>query len=208
MAMNGYFKTWDKRANEVEGYSIPDVWWSRVYEYPWAIQFAEGIAADMGAGWMDRPFKDMLAKRCDEVYAFDVDGRVLELQTAPNVHLICKDFTRKMDAYRGAFDTIFCISVLEDVPDIGKALKEFEKCLKPGGRIVITMDVQYDLAKPLGKYPGVNMEKFIWGIHRAGLQFVGDVDFDKMGAVVNPDFNLCCFHCVLERFDESDAQMG
>ena len=200
--MNGFFTVWENSTTDIDGFQIPSSWWSRVYEYPWALQFATGTAADMGAGWMDRPFKDMLSRHCDTVYAFDLDARLLELKAPDNVKLIVKDFTKNMRHYYKKFDRVFCISVLEDVPNVEKALMEFERCLAASGKIVLTMDVQYDISKPLGKYKGVDMEKFIFAINNAGLQFVGDTDFTKMNIIYNNEFNLCCFRCVLERINE------
>ena len=205
--MNGYFKLGDEYADEIEDCPIPNEWWSRHYEYPWALQYAQGIVADMGAGWMGRPFKDMLAKRAETVYAFDLDKRLLDLPVAHNVKLIAQDFTHNMTRYHSLFDRIFCISVLEDVPDICQALTSFRKCLAPDGKIVLTMDCQYDIGRPLGKYPAVDMEKFIFAIPHAGLQFAEDTDFDKWNVVYHSDYNLCVFHCVLEAVDEKDDYM-
>ncbi|WP_415910605.1 class I SAM-dependent methyltransferase [Oleiharenicola sp. Vm1] len=40
----------------------------------------------------------------------------------------------------GSLDTIVSISVIEHIPAIERALAEMYRCLKPGGRLLITTD--------------------------------------------------------------------
>jgi hypothetical protein len=93
--------------------------------------------------------------------------------------------------------------VLEDVADkVPLALQEFNRLLKPGGLCVLTFDVQYDMDKPLGQYPGVKIGKFWGAALDAGMWTREEMDIEKGGAVYNEDFNLCCYHCVLEKVAE------
>ena len=202
--MNAFFKLGDVYADEVGGYEINAGWWSRHYEYPWAFQFAKGTVADMGAGWMGRPLKDALCKVCDRVYAVDLDARVHELERRENLTYITADFTKRIDEIpAGSLDRVFCISVLEDLGgNLDKALAEFKRLLKPGGLIVITMDMEYSPLKPMGKYPGGNMNELLTACAKVGLQFVGDIDMSKEDSVFHSDYNLCVFHCVLEVANE------
>ena len=48
----------------------------------------------------------------------------------------------------GFFDFIVCHSVLEHVVDYPKALKEFFRVLKPGGKLLIRLGNEHGLAKP------------------------------------------------------------
>ena len=198
--MNGYFKLNDEYANDVCGYPIEQAWWSRHYEYPWAYQFVHdhAVVADMGAGWMGRPFKDALCEWCDMVYAVDLDERIQEQPREENLRFVTADFTKRIDDIPAhSLDTIFCISVLEDLGgNIGKALAEFKRLMKPNGLIVITMDMQYDMTKPLGEYPAGNVNELITAMQKNGLQFCGDVDMDKTDAVYHSGYNLCVFHAV------------
>lgn len=198
--MNGFFKLGDEYAVEVGGYPIEHGWWSRHYEYPWAFQFAKGIVADMGAGWMGRPFKDALCTKCNKVYAVDLDSRIHELDKQPNLQYITADFTKKIDEIPAhSLDRVFCISVLEDLGgNLEKALAEFQRALKLDGLIVLTMDIHYDITKPIGKYPGGSINELLTACARLGLQFSGDVDMSKEDAVFHSEYNLCVFHCVLE----------
>lgn len=186
------------------GHSIPAVWWSRHYEYAFALQFAGPAqrVADMGCGWMFRPFKNALAEICGEVYAVDLDSRLLNQRgEVDQIKYIVADFTHEVPGIApGSLDRVFCISVLEDLGKMARdALSVFAGLLKPDGLVIITCDSQYDMDKPLGQYPGVNMEAFVNDIYAAGLQFREVPNYDKSDAVYNSEFNLSAFHCVLER---------
>lgn len=199
MQNNGFFKQGDER---VEG--LPLDWWSRPYEYAWAIKYAEAhhVVADMGCGWMDRPFRGILGNICSGVYAVDGDPRMYDLPPViGNACMICADFTKQIkEIETESLDRVFCISVLEDLgPDAIDALAEFGRVIKPGGLIVITMDMQHDYIKILGEYPVVILNHFIDYVDKAGLGFVGDIDRNRDDIVFREDFNLCCYHCVLAK---------
>jgi len=208
--INDFFKISDPRVDNIGGFPLHPEWWSRGYEYPWALSFARPgeIIADMGCGWSPRPLKDVLAKIAGQVYAIDKDKRVLQLPVHDNLCLVQADFAKQPpDTTRlfadGYFDKIFCISVLEDLNDmVPAALREFARLIKPGGKIIMTFDVKYNLDAPAGPYPGVNLPEFmVDNIFSGdlGLRFHGDVFTDKSNAVVHPNWNLCCYHCVLTR---------
>jgi len=203
LSENAYFHQDDPQASEVMGYPIPPEWWSRVYEYPWAMQYAEPghVVADMGAGWQYRPFRDMLAVVCGKVYAVDWGTGLLDQPKPDNVEFVIDGLTHRIEAIpAGSLDRVFCISVLEELDgDIPLALGEFYTCLKPGGLCVLTLDVQYDMDKPLPSFPGVDIEQFFGYIF--GLQdwSIRRCHRDKTGAVVHDGLNLCVYHCVLEK---------
>jgi SAM-dependent methyltransferase len=58
---------------------------------------------------------------------------------AGNLEIRTLDVTR-MPCDDGSFDLITSISVIEHVPDVEKALAEMFRCLKPGGRLMVTTD--------------------------------------------------------------------
>ena len=199
---NGYFKQSDPRIEELAGFQLPLDWWSRGYEYAWAIDFAEAglVVADMGCGWMYRPFKDALANVCKFVYAVDADSRLYHRQRAYSMGFVIADITREIpDIQDGQLDRVFCISVLEDLGDrVVPALKEFSRVIKPDGKIVLTFDAPY-LDAPTPVYPGLPLDKFEQAMKDAGLCYEGDVDYDKDNAVNHQEWNLCVFHCVLKK---------
>ena len=203
MTENGFFKFTDQHATDIMGYPIDPHWWSRHYEYPWALQYAEAglVVADMGAGWTPRPFKDALAALGCQVYAVDGDERLLELEKRPGLEYVVADMTKPIEAIEAeSLDRVFCISVLEDVGDkVPMALKEFYRCLKPGGLCVLTFDVQYRDDKPLGPYPGVDLIDFNNSVYRARFNWRTKIDMGKKKAVYHQEFNLCVFHCILRK---------
>ena len=199
---NGFFKWNDKKTQQVAGMTLPDAWWSRGYEYAWALQYAEPshIVADMGTGWMYRPFRDALADVCGYVYGVDIDNRLLHQKRADNVEFVIASITEPIHQIpANSLDRIFCISVLEDMGDmIGNAVKEFARLLYRDGRMILTFDVQYDMDKPLAQYPGVNLKKFLQALDDNNLVVDGELELDKTDAVYNKDFNLCCLHMVVK----------
>ncbi|MCB9857552.1 MAG: class I SAM-dependent methyltransferase [Phycisphaerales bacterium] len=44
----------------------------------------------------------------------------------------------------GAFDLIFCMSVLEHTDEYDRIIREFRRALKPGGRLIVTFDISLD----------------------------------------------------------------
>lgn len=197
---NAFFKTTDQKLSSIGGGPIPDGWWSRGYEYPWAGKFAEPghIVADMGAGWHERPFKHFLAEVCGEVYAVDIHPEFPKLNDERPFPSNLKAIVADMCTVElPPLDVIFCISVFEDLGDVKlRALQNFYKLLKPGGKVVMTFDTQYDFKKPLGKYPGVGMKEFVETAVAAGFP-IHEINADKENLVFHEGFNLCVFHTVL-----------
>lgn len=200
--MNRFFRYSDPSTRQLSRYNLPADWWSRHYEYPWALAQAPafGTVADMGTGWTFRPFAPALTEICNSVLALDIDRRVEQHNSLDNLNLIylCHDFT--IPLFEDEFDAVFCISVLEDLGDkLPDALAAFRQSLKRHGKIILTFDVQYDPNKPLAKYPGLDLEYFERTMTAAGLRYVGRVNHDKTNAVYHLGFNLCCYRCVLEQ---------
>lgn len=127
--------------------------WSRRWEYPWAIlegQVAPGMAVlDAGAG--HTTFGLYLAHALKAKYsAADPDARSREgfvaharrLGVDVDYRLESLDRTTFED---GSFDRVFCISVIEHLPpEVARsAFREWRRLLKPGGLLVVTMDVNF-----------------------------------------------------------------
>lgn len=81
---------------------------------------------------------------------------ILKINTAEGLHSKRKNNSIKYFS-QGAqstnfpdryFDRVFCLSVLEHIPqtDWKKCVQEFERVLKPGGRLIITLDMNLDQA--------------------------------------------------------------
>jgi len=114
-------------------------WWSRVYEYPWAASFINqaDICLDAACG-ISHPFKFYLVDHCQEVYALDIDRRILSAEAIRKdvINDFGEDEAEKInnDKYfnslkylkapltkipcaAGKFDKIYCLSVLEHIND-------------------------------------------------------------------------------------------
>jgi SAM-dependent methyltransferase len=197
---NAFFKQSDPTVRNVAGFDIPAGWWSRPYEYAWALLHApqDGRVADMGAGQVYRPLRDGLVLTSEYVYAVDADSRLLNQSFPKNVWPVVASFCEEIEQIEaGELDAVFCVSVIEHEPNKLAALLEFKRCIKPDGRIYLTLDAPYNDALPCPQYPGVNLPEFIAAVEMAGLRFDGDTDMDKTGAIHNDEFNLTVFHCVL-----------
>lgn len=115
-------------------FDLPQEWWSRPYEYAWALPFArEGDTALDAACGVCHPFKFALLEKCREVHACDLDERILDPEAIKRD--IENDFGRaalesflqeQIGRLRFSlasvtalpypdkmFDKIFCLSVLE-----------------------------------------------------------------------------------------------
>lgn len=126
--------------------------WSRQWEYPFVLANLpeDGTGArilDAGSGY--RFFTPLLAKRGFEVDACDLDGsigpKVDEVAARDDLPI---EFTRqdlaKLTYPDDHFDFICCISVLEHSRDPAAIVCEFRRCLKPGGKLLLTFDVSVD----------------------------------------------------------------
>ena len=168
-------------------FDMPMAWWSRPYEYAWALGFAEpGMRVLDAACGVSHPFKFALADIGCEVDACDTDPRVVsdtEIVThiADDVGLVAANeaqnilgkVRRKVADIEhlpypdSCFDRVFCISVLEhmEVSVITSCLSEFWRVLKPDGRLLLTFDV-----------PTIQPEAIAEMVRTAQFTFAGTFD--------------------------------
>lgn len=128
--------------------------WSRQIEWPWALHHAEldreHRCLDVGSGWS--VLKYAVAKRCERVDCLEVDQGFIDkasksieiLDRFKNIYQFQGD-VRELPFTSNAYDRVFCLSVLEHVKDGHvKAVKECLRVLKPGGTLLLTMDVRIE----------------------------------------------------------------
>lgn len=119
-------------------YTMPELWWSRKYEYQWAGQFADpnAVALDAACG-IEHPLKFYLADHCRACYACDSDPRLLDREDIRNsvvkgfhvepAEAFPERYLESIDYQQASlldlpyqdeqFDRIFCVSVLEHLRD-------------------------------------------------------------------------------------------
>ncbi|WP_195574787.1 class I SAM-dependent methyltransferase [Paenibacillus sp. 1001270B_150601_E10] len=167
MTLPSFFKKSDPKLDQVV-LPLPSFWWSRPYEYAWASQYAKGCVLDAACG-ISHPFKFWLTEHCSEVHGCDLDPKILshsailkdiaaDFGEQGAARIKQEGFLNRLKLLRAdlsmlpygdkTFDTIFCISVFEHLPDSLKpvVMKEFHRTLKSGGTLVMTLD--YPLASP------------------------------------------------------------
>lgn len=156
--------------------------WSRVWEYPYVYfhltRFVNGltggsrpVVADVGSGVTFFPFS--LAQLGCQVVCTDIDPvcekdilRACEFvsYSPGNVHfrLISNERLPFADC---ECDVIYCISVLEHIPNFENTVREIARVLKPGGLCLITCDIGLD---PRANTPLTNLEyeRLIFAVER------------------------------------------
>jgi len=192
---------------------------SRHWEYPWAVE-QSGVINAKGLSILDVapdftfPYAEFLISLGHEVIFIDLEKRKWSEDITwgldPKKHH--QNFRvmdlRQMSFADDTFDRIFCISVLEHIvcptqnPDHPRlqeifdphgtrpALRQMCRCLKTGGRLVITVDIyggkkwaalfeQWDLFSDL-EYAGFDISDF--------------PPFDRKEAFSNPQTYISTFH--------------
>ncbi len=194
-------------------YDLPESWWSRPYEYEWCTNFISphDVVLDAGCG-ISHPLKFYLAGYSSEVYACDIDARILSQEaviqdiaddigmesarqvmarSTVNLHLTQADLM-KLPYADESFDTIFCISVIGhlSVEDAARAVREFHRTLNGEGLLVLTFDC-----------PAVNLAVMNDLLLQAGFQYWGETDFNLPPDALRTDNGggLNCFRAVLKK---------
>ncbi|TKJ32799.1 MAG: hypothetical protein CEE38_22200 [Planctomycetes bacterium B3_Pla] len=146
------------RSNEYRWPRDPLHDFSRVWEYPYVYhhlaayfktlpQYPKPVVADVGSGVTFFPFS--LAKIGYQVVCTDIDPickRDLALARECVPHSPGTVGFRLIESTSLPFedsecDALYCISVLEHIPDFEKTIAEMHRILKPGGLCLITCDI-------------------------------------------------------------------
>lgn len=96
---------------------------------------AGGRLLDMGCG--GQPYRDLIDRHCDEYVGADVAaaaGVDLDLEIRPG---------EPLDVPDASFDTVLSTQVLEHVPEPLEYLREAARVLRPGGKLLISVPMQW-----------------------------------------------------------------
>lgn len=139
------------------------LWMSRAWEYPWALLNSQispdTRILDVGSGHSLFPL--YLAQRSNYVHSIDTAEKQMKM-LCPALAAILKvkvnyfvDDATNLSAKDNTYDYVFCISVLEHLEEEvengipinrhtnkldRKAIREFLRVIKPGGRVILTLD--------------------------------------------------------------------
>jgi SAM-dependent methyltransferase len=215
-----FIKKNDFKISSLVGINFPSSWWSRPYEYAWAAQFtgSDLVVLDAACG-ISHPFKWMLTRTCNNVWACDSDSRIIDkykiiLETkrdlgikAANQLLENPDYLENISLvncsisdlpdFMPKFDRIFCISTLEHMTreDRNKTLLEFSRMLTASGLLIVTID-----------YPVVSPQEILDSAQLACLTpcstFDTNIPADSLGIpadniITNIPLNI--FRCVFKK---------
>ena len=179
--MNGFFKISNEHIDSLCNVVLsPGFYWSRRYEYPFALKFVEksDVVLDAACGTY-HPLKFALSDIC-KTYACDI----LDAEVNDKI-IFTKCSVSSLPYQDDMFDKVFCISSLEhmDLRTISAAILEFKRVLKQDGKLIITID-----------YPTLDPQKLLGMLNEAGFE-TGESDFDKEDAISSAYFGgLLCYH--------------
>lgn len=106
-----------------------------------ALHFLDPSPTDtiLDAGCGDGRLAALVAQRCQVVHAIDIAGNSLapEVRARPNIRF-AKMNVESLAFPDAQFDQIVSVETLEHVLDPERAIREFHRVLKSGGRLVVT----------------------------------------------------------------------
>lgn len=91
---------------------------------------ARGRMVDVGAGV--RPYTDLFCGHVDRIIAVEFPS------SSPKAEVDVWGDAQALPLRTGSADTLLCVEVLEYLPDPLRALQEFMRILRPGGRLLLT----------------------------------------------------------------------
>lgn len=93
-------------------------------------ELARGLMVDVGAG--TQPFADLFEGQVDRIIAVERPGG------SPKTGVGVWGDAQALPLRTGTADTVLCVEVLEYLPDPRRALQEFARILRQGGRLILT----------------------------------------------------------------------
>jgi len=155
---NKYWKTGQAQySGDNQGYASNFRNWMRVQLRDIA---NDAMILEVGCG--DGSFTRNLAEHSSRVTAVDISAAQIERNTRahPEIAFVQHDVAQPLPFANGAFEVIWCSEVLEHLFDPGFALREMQRVLAPGGRLLVTVPYH-------GRLKDVLIALFRWDEHFA-----------------------------------------
>ena len=121
-----------------------------------------GNAAILEVGCGDGSFTRNLAEHSPRVTAVDISASQIErnARAHPEIRFLQHDAAQPFPFANAAFDVAWCSEVLEHLFDPGFAVREMQRVLAPGGRLLVTVPYH-------GVFKDVLIALFNWDEHFA-----------------------------------------
>lgn len=139
--------------------------WSRQWEYPFTYSYIRHFISsnnksmysnekfnilDAGSGCTFFPYYISYKHSNCKIYCCDNDYSLVPLfaginNNMENTEIEFNNYDLVNPCYKDDFfDIIYCISVLEHIPNYEEVIKQFKRIIKPNGIIIITFDISLD----------------------------------------------------------------
>lgn len=135
--------------------------WSRIWEYPYAYHHLRkwmgqrnpnepACAVDVGSGVTFFPFEvarlgfHVICTDVAPVCERDMMKAIPLFNVAPGRVEYRAITEERLPLRDGEADIVFCISVIEHIPDFENTVREMHRILKPGGQLILTIDMAWD----------------------------------------------------------------
>ena len=131
--------------------------WSRLWEYPYVYHNIQKIQQqklaeklqilDFGSGVTFFPFAvaqlncDVICADIDPIVAVDIPKAVQWLQSESGSVKTALIDNGHIPVESESQDVVYCISVLEHIPNFELVIDEIVRVLKPGGQLILTVDI-------------------------------------------------------------------
>ncbi len=165
------------------------------YEKPAMLRLLGDVAGHriLDAGCGSGPTSVALTRRGADVSGFDLSAAMIEIarRSLPEMDLRVHDLAEPLPWDDAAFDTVLASLVLHYLPDWSGALAEFRRVLRPGGRLLASVNHP-------GAFPLVHPDLEYFGI----TEYTEDYDF------AGTSVDLTFFHRPLSAMAGSFAGAG
>jgi 2-polyprenyl-3-methyl-5-hydroxy-6-metoxy-1,4-benzoquinol methylase len=131
--------------------------WSRLWEYPYVYHQIQRVLSsrpgdqvrvlDFGSGVTFFPFSVarlgcmVTCADIDPVCATDIPTAAKYIEHPPGSVEVGLIRNGRIPIESASQDVVYCISVLEHIPDFESAIDEIVRVLKPNGRLILTVDI-------------------------------------------------------------------